>query len=316
MKLIKIEKQLALIDSSYCSFRQEFEIDQPLLLSNESNSFKIHQILENALLISIKLPLQHQLKIGSKLVADLSGPCLLEINKLYGEYATAETRNCSTRHLITLKTVLFPLKLEQKLQKEYIDSLPPNTTQKIIRQLKAKSWFTFWGLGVAKNTMDGPAGAIAFDGKGRKNYSFDVLGIYFPLANNRMLMGFVTNLVLDKFKYTDTSDQTYDLSYLHVMPSFSTLYFITDLEHQGWFLRGDIGASKYYISQDGPSSLDQENSSIGLGYLLGGGYSWQIPWRDYHWNLLLHANYAHRNVNTSTHSIAIDTFTLSLGAIF
>ena len=176
-------------------------------------------------------------------------------------------------------------------------------------QNKIESWYTYWGLVYADIKYEDPLDTqleqlSELEGVDHVSVSVDLLGIYLPFKD-RHINGFVINAFGDRYEAggTDFQISGYTLS-------FSNIRFLTGTIGNGLFIRPDIGSSRFVVDVDG----DTETSDWGFGYLVGGGFGFNITSGT---RLLLNANYAVRNIpNDETGTDEVKTVGLSVGALF
>jgi len=140
-----------------------------------------------------------------------------------------------------------------------------------------ESWYILWGLGTGSTKYDSSmqeAVDITTEIIGApKKINVDLFGLYWPKNQNKTLVGVVYNNSGETWTVKNDSSTTSDsVSINHGMLGFSVYHFITSTIGDAWFLRGDIGVTKYTISGNKSSSLDYSRS--GSGVIVGGGYAW------------------------------------------
>ena len=176
-------------------------------------------------------------------------------------------------------------------------------------QNKIESWYTYWGLGYADIKYEDPLDTqleqlSEQEGVDHISVSVDLLGLYLPFRD-RHINGFVINAFGDRYEAggTDFQISGYTLS-------FSSIRFLTGTIGNGLFVRGDIGGSRFVVDVDG----NKETSDRGFGFLVGGGFGFNITSGT---RLLLNANYAVRKIsNDETGTEEVKTVGLSVGALF
>lgn len=169
-----------------------------------------------------------------------------------------------------------------------------------------ESWYTYWALGFADMDYTGELDDLL--DLVRRNpevdhlaLDLDLLGFYFPIGNDRWLLGGIVNVGGDRYQVDDAWFQLNQVQY-----SVSTLYFINQQIGRGFFARGDFGLSRLVIAD---SDGGNEASESGWGILLGGGYSFPISPGT---RLVLNANYARKRVEGDRYG----KFSLSIGGLF
>jgi hypothetical protein len=160
---------------------------------------------------------------------------------------------------------------------------------------KSESWYTYWEFGYAKTfypkeVQDKLDVIKEIPGMNHNSVNAGVLGFYWPLKDNKTIMGGIIDANADQFEYSGKWMQMnqYQLS-------FSTMHFINTIG-KGFFLRGDIGFSKLLVQEKGK---DQDNSDTGFGLLFGGGYAIPVTPGT---RILLNANYALRRIEGDIYS--------------
>lgn len=137
----------------------------------------------------------------------------------------------------------------------------------------AKEQKVYFNLGIAgasasyptylENTLD-----LLDSAPGVEHYTIGVdLTLYFPLRPGALL-GFSLNGIGDRYEVN--SDYMQINQYLYAA---SYRYYLSKMVGRGFFVRGDIGLAKMALDATGSSTV---TSDSGLGFLVGGGYSWQI----------------------------------------
>lgn len=167
-------------------------------------------------------------------------------------------------------------------------------------------WYTYWGIGWASNTYPSEvedvldlAKDVGFD---NVTISLDLLGFYWPLpARSNTLLGFIVNGVGDR--YSKGGDWIQINSYLL---GLSTMQFFGTEPGAGFFARADLGTAWFNVSN---SEDDSENSDLGYGVLLGGGYG--IPVTE-GTRILLNVNYTLRHAEGDN----VNSFGISVGGLF
>lgn len=172
-------------------------------------------------------------------------------------------------------------------------------------QNKLESWYTYWGLGYADVSYPGDLDNLLDqvaeqEGVDHVSLSLDFLGLYLPFGDKH-INGFIINAFGDRYEKDGDHMQIsgYTLS-------FSSMRFLTGTIGNGLFLRGDIGGSRFVLDASG---IDTETSDWGWGFLVGGGFGFNISSGT---RLLLNANYSLRNVDGEDTS----TVGLSVGGLF
>lgn len=246
-------------------------------------------------------------KIGQEvtLKSDNGETCLFNITKIVPEKSRLfmNTLNCNHKSILVKNNVLktnveegsFALANEEKAQDK---SLPTIN----------ESWYTYWGLGVAKikypTETDESLDSFEAAGADKTTIALDLFGFYWPLQSKQTMLGFIVNTVSDTYEMNGVELAVRQYTY-----SFSTMTFFGPNIGSEWFLRGDIGVAKYQLEVTGLGATVEESSKSGLGVLVGGGYAWAIGTET---RLLLNLNYANRNVKSEK----VSTTALTLGVLF
>ncbi len=322
LKVIKIKSSLALTASDLCPFEKELLVNQKLkrvdkkefINTNKQLGPYIYKKLEGDNIISIQLPKGSNVKVGTALIATQfeRQSCVIKVLRVYDTYAIGETTACPFRSQLKENQPLLPLISNNSKDKDLGNFLIKPEDTGPIRPGFSKKWYTYWGIGYGFNSIEGPDATITMAGENHSEFTFDLLGFYFPFKKTNLLMGGILNTILDSFDYTSSGGTVYNISYIHLMPAFSAIYFLGPQAGTKWFLRGDIGLAKYFRSVNSTKA----SSSIGIGLLLGGGYGWKINFQEKEFNILANAYYSHREVSTQNDAFSVDSFTLSVGILY
>ena len=180
--------------------------------------------------------------------------------------------------------------------------LPPGTGQ-----AAQESWYTYWGIGWASNSYSGEVGNVLEsakdDGLDHVSLSLDMLGFYWTLPGNpKTLLGFVVNGTGDRYD-GGKDDWVQVNSYLL---GVSSMHFFGREPGAGFFIRADLGMAVFSVSSSGD---DSENSDIGYGGLIGGGYG--IPVSE-GTRILININYAYKHAAGDT----VGSLGISVGGLF
>jgi hypothetical protein len=198
----------------------------------------------------------------------------------------------------------------------YMESRVEDSSQH--RGSKNESWYTYWGLGWSRpdyhhqGISDSLSSLKSIPGVSNVGLNLDLLGFYFPVNYHQTAIGFIWNYVGDRYSKDGASIQFNQ----HLL-SFSTMHFLTRNIGDGFFVRGDLGLSRYVVNYDFNRRSETETSSFGWGALAGLGYA--IPLTPgTRW--LIGANYAYRNANSgddnNDESIGVSTVSLTTGLMF
>lgn len=174
-------------------------------------------------------------------------------------------------------------------------------------QAAQESWYSYWGIGWASNSYPDDLPDIVNDFKNnpqaKTSYSacLDIFGMYWPLPDDRSVVGLVLNIAADRFSLNgEWLQQNFYLLGL------SAMHFFGHEPGAGFFLRADAGmAINYYYS-----SIDKSDSSnIGYGGLVGIGYGIPISEGE---RTLVNLNYAWRGVEGNNSA----SLGISVGMLF
>lgn len=177
----------------------------------------------------------------------------------------------------------------------------------LVKAKGLESWYVYWGLGYASATypdwLESSLDRLGErPGANHVSLSLDILGFYWPLKNDRTLIGFIVNGVGDRYAYDGGATQVN--LYLY---SLSAMHFFGDVPGDGPFIRTDAGFAAMIMT----GSI---NARSGLGLLLGGGYG--IPVSD-ETRILLQISYAYRNLaREHDPSETYHALSISIGGLF
>jgi len=175
-----------------------------------------------------------------------------------------------------------------------------------------ESWYIYWGLGVVDNTYqdsnDWPFGGdpIAL--------AMDAFGFYWPLSDNRTLVGGVVNGNVEVYEFpfpikeVEINEVRFrnveelEITLYNLLYSFSTMHFLTHEIGQGPFVRVDMGFAGQRGELDTGTVEIAAESDWGAGFLLGGGYG--IPVTN-GTRLLINANFSLRYIESITTSVGL-----------
>jgi len=160
-----------------------------------------------------------------------------------------------------------------------------------------ESWYIHFALGYGKAYYPDPLQQIldqlsSIPDVSHISLSIEIPSVYWPLSNNRTLLGGSFNGTGDRYELSGNSMQIN-----HYLLSFSALHFLTREAGDGLFIRGDIGIAWLNVqSSPGGSS----SSDAGFGLLIGGGYA--IPVSD-ETRITLNLNYGARWVESESYGV-------------
>ncbi len=160
---------------------------------------------------------------------------------------------------------------------------------------EVESWYAFWGIGFADNSY--PSGlqeavdiADSAPGVSHTQGAIDVLGFYWPLADNKTIIGGVVSGAYDRL---DDGDNYFQINqYLYAL---STMHFVGKEPGHGFFVRGDVGISKGIIISNFAGNA---SSDSGYGFLVGTGYGFPVSDDS---RLILNINYSQKSIESETY---------------
>ncbi len=171
---------------------------------------------------------------------------------------------------------------------------------------KIESWYTYWEIGYPSIGYPDDVQEIIdyledFPGIDHVSVNLGLLGFYWPLSNNKTILGGIIDGSGDSYEGYGEKIQINQYTY-----SFSCMHFISDNIGKGFFLRGDVGPSRMVVSVDG---YGDETSDWGLGVLVGAGYSIPITEGT---RIVLNANYSVKKVEGEQYT----KLAFSIGGLF
>lgn len=140
-----------------------------------------------------------------------------------------------------------------------------------------EDWYTLWGFGLSSvdyekevqlsvNTIKSASGVS------RTTVNVDLFGFYWPDSSFKTMYGVILNANNDAFENKD-----FQLSIMQYTLAFSVYHFFGANIGDGWFMRGDIGPSRFVVeAHSRTDGTITGRSDYGLGLMLGGGYSFVI----------------------------------------
>ncbi len=175
---------------------------------------------------------------------------------------------------------------------------PPATIQKRYHP-GLESYYAYLAFGYASTTY--PTAAERYIDQEIRPFSpthvgvaLDMLGFYWPLADDQTLVGFVIAMAGDRYSYEDGSRS---VQYTTSIVGASAMHFFGEIPGDGPFLRGELGLA---------SISSQLVDGHGMGAQLSGGYGIAISDET---RLLLQTGYAYRHLDTGNCS----TWSLTIG---
>lgn len=158
-----------------------------------------------------------------------------------------------------------------------------------------ESWYTYWSFGFADVDYPGDLDTVmeqvdALPGIDRYKIGLDLFGFYWPLADQKTMMGFVVNVVSDTLD-SAAYDESFSIdSYLY---GLSAMKFFGSEIGDGFLLRGDIGLTYAKASYTLGSTTTSDTSDTGMGYLIGVGYGIPVSGQS---RVILSFNYSSRDI--------------------
>ena len=173
---------------------------------------------------------------------------------------------------------------------------------------KIETWYTYWDLGYPSisypSELQDALDMLEDLGMDNARVNIGILGFYWPLANNRTILGGIIDGCGDRYEKMGVSLQINQYTY-----AFSCMHFLNDNIGKGFFLRGDIGFSKLVVQTSTGSDESSDSSDWGTGFLFGGGYGFPITPGT---RITLNANYSLKRVEEEQYG----KFTISIGGLF
>lgn len=168
-----------------------------------------------------------------------------------------------------------------------------------------EDWYAYWSIGSADNHYPGDVDSFldtvdSLPGVDRTQGSMDMLGFYWPQANN-LSVGFVISGSWDNFQ-TPFGDVQYN-QYLY---GASAMKFFGKEIGDGFFLRGDFGFAKAVLDA---GYYGTSTSDTGLGFLLGAGYGIPVSEES---RVLLSINVSNKDIEGNT----VSAVTFNIGGLW
>lgn len=135
-----------------------------------------------------------------------------------------------------------------------------------------ESWYLYFALGYGKPYYPDPLQEVldmlnSIPNVSHVSISIEIPGIYFPLHNNKTILGGSLNGIGDRYEVSSSGNSMQINQYFF---SFSCVHFLTGNIGDGLFIRGDAGLAWMNVQSSSGISV---NSESGYGFLFGGGYS-------------------------------------------
>jgi hypothetical protein len=185
-----------------------------------------------------------------------------------------------------------------------------------------ESWYVYFGMGYANVGYTDELNDFFVDrnrvvDQSRLSMGMDLPGVYFPLNDQRTIVGFAFNASVDIYSSKYDSD-----SYIAATSgqwSVSAIHFTQALIGEGPFLRTDLGWGKFSLEDDDGVKPLQGYEVSGPSVLAGVGYG--IPIRGGGTRILLNVNYAMRpgveiNYGDIRKSGSVRAFSFTVGGLF
>jgi len=162
---------------------------------------------------------------------------------------------------------------------------------------EVESWYTYWSVGLAdhfypkeiQNEVDYLDSSPSVD---RTEVAIDMLGFYWPVADQNTIVGVVVSGTGDRFNIAGTSEYMQINQYLY---GLSAMRFMGREPGDGLFVRGDVGIAKASVESSFYSTVTSE---YGSGFLLGVGYGIALSGET---RLILGANYSRKSIEGETY---------------
>lgn len=177
-----------------------------------------------------------------------------------------------------------------------------------------ESWYTYWGFGWSQiSYSDFSNGSNLSDlrndpGISSTSVSVDVLGFYFPVKDDsNLLVGFVANGVGERFENASGKFGSVQVNLAQI--GLSLMNFFGTEPGDGFFIRGDLGATRLSITFNTIAFSGEDNSDHGLGASLGLGYGFPVTAGS---RVLLNVLYNHSIIEEETFT----NIQISVGGLF
>ena len=160
-----------------------------------------------------------------------------------------------------------------------------------------EDWYFMFNFGFADHNHPGDIDA-AFDaletipGVDRIEIAMDLLGFYWPIAEQDTIIGFVINSSSDNL----SDDFGNDLSLNTYMYSVSGIHYFGQEIGDGFFVRGDFGIA--YAEID--SNFGTAESDSGTGFLIGAGFALPVSSQS---RLIFGINMADRSIEGESYKV-------------
>lgn len=158
--------------------------------------------------------------------------------------------------------------------------------------IKFESWYTYWGIGYS-NVVYTKQLDEYMRCRGCDDFSIgmDLFGLYWPLQDQKTILGVVWNGAGDRYAWGDSFTQMISGQW-----SVSAMHFPNPGIGRGLFLRTDMGYGTFTLhgrENDRDFELLQDEKKAGLSLLVGVGYGFSLGVEG-GTRILFNANYAFR----------------------
>jgi len=194
-----------------------------------------------------------------------------------------------------------------------VDSVKVSKKERVKKRLGLENWYLFFSAGFSSVSYSGTDTATTQEmddtASSNKAYSFDLLGVYWPYFGYKALIGGIINFVHESWTDGTIDGLASDMDVNQLLVGGSFYYFLSRYIGKGWFLRSDLGISRYSLDAKGSETRVTVVPKWGYGLLIGGGYGLPLSNET---RILINLNFAYRKAGKAS----ISTSTLSLGLLF
>ena len=271
---------------------------------SKDDQFTVSKVDSRKHLLYTHIPSGVNINVGAEftLFSSDRNHCVIPVVSIAGGKAALNTRKCSFEYEIREG-----LKLEAR---SGITKRPgtPGAASNL------DSMYFLFGAGYPKisysNALDkSTTDALKADSSiSHTSFSLDLLGVYFPIYNGRMLCGGLAHVVRDAYSGESTKFEIYQ-----IQAGISFLFFFNKQRFgKGFVLRTDVGAARYTataVTDTTEGGLANTPAKNGYGAMAGGGWSFNLTESTL---MLAQLLYAYRSMGDSN----IATLTASLGLLF
>ena len=295
---------------------------KPKVRGNDEDSkflnYQVSDFIENQHLILVE-------RINGDLISEddlfnLFSPskqfCVLEVTNVFDTSFYLNTEGCKFEFEIRKGLKLEPksLRKQAKGKSEKLTQARQKKNPKKSQQIKLAPYYVHFGLGYGRPTYNSGAdkatvdSLVSNDAVSRLSLHFDLLGLYFPVEDWRMLLGGNLGLSRDGF-----SGQGISFEFYHFFMGVSSIYYPFDeLNLNGLFLRADLGFARQIstvIKSSETGTADNGSQKSGVGLRLGIGWGIEIQPKTI---LLPQVYYSILSLSDSK----INTMVVQLGLLF